>query len=647
MLSHPITITPDQQLLLRAALDKPEHALRCFAEWWSRVDIEHTGTTEYRLLPLVYNNIGRLIADKAAAARVRGVAKHVWLSNSKNVALGTYALDRLTAAKVPTAIIKGSALLVAVASETMRSMGDCDILVPVERAAQALAVLDKVGFHGTHDGLRFTAYDFKLFHGLSVRRLGEQTYHLDIHWRPLRDVGADGLTREFFDRSVPCQFSGRDTRRPCFEHMLLHAAVHGTAWAEVPRYDWLADATLILRAAGPAFDWGLFADTADRYLLGSIASAALNELARILDVPIEARALRRPSRRSTIDRAEARWRCMDPAKSRWGRRLVALQAFRRGEDWLVGRSVWAVVPAIWRRIFGPVLSAQTRADVEARGEDHAVYLAGWSFAESAGRWTDGPFAALAIERAHGRKSGPLRIAGSVFQAGPDGPQTVDIYSGWRHLARLARQTVPRVSNFVEFIPLPSALQTRDVLYLQFLVRGPVAPCDIGLSADPRRLGLFLQDIRCSPCERDAAASPLNLNSGSHDLAVLWSGWSVPESDGCWSDGVDARLQWTSPRDLPADARLVIRGFGFVPGTEPLRGSISINGRPAGDLSRFAPGTGLIDLSIPIRADLGERIIEVHFHFEDPRSPRELGLSSDDRKLGLFLKSIWIEPDAPD
>jgi hypothetical protein len=111
--------------------------------------------------------------------------------------------------------------------------------------------------------------------------------------------------------------------------------------------------------------------------------------------------------------------------------------------------------------------------------------------------------------------------------------------------------------------------------------------------------------------------------------------------------VDARLQWTSPRALPADARLVIRGLGFVPGTEPLKGSISINGRPAGDLSRFAPGAGLIDLSIPIRADLGERIIDVHFHFEDPQSPRELGHSSDDRKLGLFLKSIWIEPDAPD
>jgi hypothetical protein len=47
-------ITPDQGLLLRAALDKPEFALACFDRWWKHVDIESTGATEYRLLPLVY-----------------------------------------------------------------------------------------------------------------------------------------------------------------------------------------------------------------------------------------------------------------------------------------------------------------------------------------------------------------------------------------------------------------------------------------------------------------------------------------------------------------------------------------------------------------------------------------------------------------
>ena len=65
----------------------------------------------------------------------------MWLSNHRNAALGTYALDTLIATEVPTVILKGGAMMVAVSGENMRTMDDCDILVPVERAPQALAAL--------------------------------------------------------------------------------------------------------------------------------------------------------------------------------------------------------------------------------------------------------------------------------------------------------------------------------------------------------------------------------------------------------------------------------------------------------------------------------------------------------------------------
>ena len=191
------TLTPDQQLLLRAALDEPEPALRCFNEWWKHVEIEHTGTTEYRLLPLVYRNIGPLIADKVAAARVKGVAKHVWVSNSRKAALGAYVLDILTMANVPHAVLKGAAMMTAVHADNMRSIGDCDILIPVERAPQALAALAEVDLHAQFALSRFAASEFKRHHGVSVGRPGEQAYQLDIHWRPLRNVGADELTGQF------------------------------------------------------------------------------------------------------------------------------------------------------------------------------------------------------------------------------------------------------------------------------------------------------------------------------------------------------------------------------------------------------------------------------------------------------------------
>jgi hypothetical protein len=71
-----------QKLLLRAALDEPEDALRYFAEWWNLVDIQHISGAEHRILPLIYKDIGRLIPDKFAAETVKGVAKHAWLSQS-------------------------------------------------------------------------------------------------------------------------------------------------------------------------------------------------------------------------------------------------------------------------------------------------------------------------------------------------------------------------------------------------------------------------------------------------------------------------------------------------------------------------------------------------------------------------------------
>ena len=304
-------ITPDQGLLLRAALGKPELALACFDRWWKHVDIESTGATEYRLLPLVYQNIGQLIADKTVAARIRGVAKHVWLSNQYYAALGASALRRLSAADVPTMILKGAAMMVAVSGENARSLHDCDILVPVERAPEALAILTELGLDAPNMDVRqFVDYDFKKMHALSLLRVGDLVHHVDLHWRPLMIVGAKELTDEFFDQSVACELWGIGTRRPCLEHMLLNVMVHGTEWSAVRRYDWLADAALILRKAGSGFKWHRFVDTARRYRLGSIVRVALKELAVTLDVPFPATVLRQLPRMvsSTASRcAGAKW----------------------------------------------------------------------------------------------------------------------------------------------------------------------------------------------------------------------------------------------------------------------------------------------------------------------------------------------------
>jgi Uncharacterised nucleotidyltransferase len=627
----PIIITPDQRLLLRAALDEPDIAVGYFVRWWKHIDIETTGATEYRLLPLVYQNIGQLIPDRTVAARIRGVAKHVWLANQYYAALGASALDRLSAAKVPAIILKGAAMMVAVSGENARSLHDCDILVPIERAPEALAILTELGLDVPYMDVRqFVDYDFKTMHALSLLRTGDRVQHVDIHWRPLKIVGANDLTNEFFDRSVPCVLWGRDTRRPSFEHMLLNVVVHGTEWSAIRRYDWLADAALILRKAGSDFKWHFLADTANRYRLGSIVRVAMKELARTLEVSIPATLFQRLSKNGLLDRAEARCRNMDPERlSEAGRSIIALQSFQRRKS---RRAAWRVLPEIRHSLFGTPPCGATKA------KDQITYLAGWSWPEKMGRWTDGPLAVLAVHRPSGESGGLLRLGGSMVQALDKKPQVVDVYYRWRRLARLSWQ-----GPGFGVVPLPLSLSRREAFTLQLWIHRPVVPAKFGVSGDTRRLGLFLESVRIvSQCVRDAKAVPLRFHLDSSDLDVLGRGWSSPEATGCWTDGPDAFLHWTLPCKLPVGARFRIRGRCFGP-RGPLRGFVSISVFPVPIIYNLYLRPGEIDLSVPIlRATPDQREVNVHIHCENAYSPQEVGLSSDSRRLGLFVQSIAIE-----
>ena len=137
----------------------------------------------------------------------------------------------------------------------------------------------------------------------------------------------------------------------------------------MPRYDWLADAALIVRAAGAEFDWRRLADTVARYRLGSIMHAALNQLALTVDVQIPEQALRRLPKGRVIDRAEAHWRTIDPKLVPFlGKHILTLQILRRQESQLARRSVLAVLPKIWRSLFDPPPRALMRAAM-AIGDD--------------------------------------------------------------------------------------------------------------------------------------------------------------------------------------------------------------------------------------------------------------------------------------
>src|SRR5207244_1990880 len=92
------------------------------------------------------------------------------------------------------------------------------------------------------------------------------------------------------------------------------------------------------------------------------------------------------------------------------------------------------------------------------------------------------------------------------------------------------------------------------------------------------------------------------------------------------------------------SRIIIRGFAFA--AAGLSGTMSINGGLVSNLRDLGLSSEPNDLSLSFEARAGERDINMHIHFDNLRSPSELGLSSDTRKLGLFVQSIRIETVAP-
>ena len=127
---------------------------------------------------------------------------------------------------------------------------------------------------------------------------------------------------------------------------------------------------------------------------------------------------------------------------------------------------------------------------------------------------------------------------------------------------------------------------------------------------------------------------------------LDSGWSSPEPGGVWSNAPIAKivLPIKSQGINTCDQFLLnISALGHVSPNKPrLSVTVMVNGLAHGKFTFSKPGV-LESLSVNIAGQPGSNgSIEIQFHFDDTRSPAELGESRDIRRLGMFLSSLSIE-----
>jgi hypothetical protein len=575
-------LTEAQRLLLRAALDPPDTALEQFAAWRRMVDLNDVAGSEYRLLPLVDRNIGARLPDDALKLRLRGIARHAWLRNSLRWRLWLSITDTLAERRVPYLLIKGTAMMALLGdAAALRFVADCDLLVAAENAPNALATLLGLGLAcPVLEAGRIGAGDLRLQHAIGFTQPPDPGVVIDLHWRPLMEVGADEFTRDIFGRSTVRTVAGREMRVPAPDDLFLLAAAHGTKWAEPPRHDWMVDGMFILRLAGEDFDWARLWATAERHGLAAILRDALEAMAETLKLPVAPAVWRRRDGRTpaALERREARVRQKPPlalSSSEW--LVLDRMRVRRGDVGLGAAS--AVVLRSRHRVPQLPPAARRGAGATGWGADRPLFVSDWSHAEPDGRWSDGSLPTLAVRMRPEDGSARLLLTSTAFVPPGQPEQRADIHVGGRCFARLHWPPgLPLPHRHV--LDLTGVAGDGDHVLLQFRIAHPDIPARFGINADTRRLGIFLIGLTRLTRQRDLSDGPLVLRRDSPDLAVLWHGWGAREAAGCWTEGASAALCWDGA--LPAGARLAVTLAGHDPaGASTTTGRAYVNEVPAG------------------------------------------------------------------
>jgi hypothetical protein len=123
---------------------------------------------------------------------------------------------------------------------------------------------------------------------------------------------------------------------------------------------------------------------------------------------------------------------------------------------------------------------------------------------------------------------------------------------------------------------------------------------------------------------------------------LGNGWSGLESWGVWSEA--RRATMVLPLDsetLPATLTMDLTSF-HAANSDPLKVEISIEGGDRKELL-FVPEQPQQSVRLELRReDQVDGTITVQFDIDNPRSPASLGISIDERKLGIGLTRFMVE-----
>jgi hypothetical protein len=255
--------TPNQELLLKAALFSGEDALEAWSKWRDAVDWEgHFEPGSFRLLPLLYNNLHKHGVDDSAMGKLKGIYRQAWSKNQTLFHEMAKVIEFLQNAGIKTMLLKGASLsLLYYKNNGSRPMADIDVLVPLKQARLADELLQKAGWTSP-----FPLTELDLIYGHAIQLHNRLDKEFDLHWRPFNGC-QDEYEKDFWDGAIPVKMANVDSMSPNPTDMLFHVIIHGVAWNPVPPIRWIADAITLINSDDFTIDWQRLINTAQKHHL--------------------------------------------------------------------------------------------------------------------------------------------------------------------------------------------------------------------------------------------------------------------------------------------------------------------------------------------------------------------------------------------
>jgi hypothetical protein len=292
-----------QELALAAALAMPEEARAAWTEQLGgAAEIPALDAGSFRLLPLIYRNLGADGNDVPAGNILRGIYRQAWYRNQVAGAALAGVIGELQAVGIESMLLKGWAVVELGYKEPgTRPMNDADFLVRPKHFERACEVLIANGFEPV-SGVGRSQKGRRTFHAVAFRNA--TGIDVDLHHHMLEECCWNHADAGVWERSSSQAFGTTTVSVPSREDLLINLCVHGVRWDPVPPLRWIADAVTLIRAR--ELDWGLVAAESARRGVSIAMEAALSEVSRFEPVPGDVLEALGRSKRGALERLDFR-----------------------------------------------------------------------------------------------------------------------------------------------------------------------------------------------------------------------------------------------------------------------------------------------------------------------------------------------------